>query len=99
MNFQKTCTLCFKYEIHDFSINSPGMPLLGIKNGFDPTAVIILRVPSIKIPVFFAHHTPEKDRHRILRLNHPFILDLTALKIKVIGTCKIHYTNTINRFL
>ena len=23
------------------------------------------RVPSIKIPVFFAQHTPERDRHRI----------------------------------
>ena len=36
--------------------------------------VIILRVPSIKIPDFFAQHRPERDRHR-LQNNQPFILD------------------------
>jgi hypothetical protein len=31
---------------------------------YHPT-VIILRVPSIKIPDFFAQHRPERDRHSI----------------------------------
>ena len=29
------------------------------------STVIIVRVPSIEIPVFFAWHRPERDRHRI----------------------------------
>ena len=36
--------------------------------------VTIVRVPSIKIPVFLAQHRPERDRYRILN-NHPFILE------------------------
>ena len=27
--------------------------------------VIIVRVPSIRIPIFFAQRRPERDRHRI----------------------------------
>ena len=27
-------------------------------------SVIIVRVPSIKIPIFFAHHSPKRDRHQ-----------------------------------
>ena len=29
------------------------------------STVISVRVPIIKIPVFFASHRPERDRHRI----------------------------------
>ena len=35
--------------------------------------VIIVRVPSIKLPVFLAQPRPKGDRHRI-QSNHPFIL-------------------------
>ena len=42
--------------------------------------VIIVRVPSIKIPFFFAQHTTERDRHRIQN-NHPFILEVNRLLI------------------
>ena len=40
------------------------------------STVISVRVPSIKIPVFFAHRRPERDRHRIYN-NYPYILGLT----------------------
>ena len=39
--------------------------------------VIIVRVPSIKIPDFFAQHRPERDMHRIQN-NHTFILGVVA---------------------
>ena len=41
---------------------------------YHPT-VIILRVPNIKIPDFFAQHRPERERHHIQN-EHPFILDI-----------------------
>ena len=37
------------------------------------STVIIVRVPSKKIPVFIVQHRPERDRHSILN-NHTFIL-------------------------
>ena len=39
--------------------------------------VIIVRVPSIKMPVFFSQHRPERDRH-LIKNNHPFILEVNS---------------------
>ena len=51
-----------------------------------PVAIIV-KVPSIKLPVFLAQHRPERDRHCI-KNNHPFILDLAPLLFARARECK-----------
>ena len=46
------------------------------------STVIIVRVPSIKIPVLFAQRRPGRDRHRI-KNNHPYILGHSAFETVV----------------
>ena len=62
------------------TISSRFYPLNNIYKEVSTSMVIIVRVPSIKIQVFFAQYRPERYRHRIY-INHPFILDLPWLTI------------------